>query len=601
MVILLDDQKRLPGIHGYPEECRRRLGKKCHEEGPEEAHVDYNHPNCVRKHTQFTRRKVLFALGAASIIGPAQERDVVLERAIERNDAAVRRLLDAQITGPASPWRGGIADEFGLHAAGSAGGLTETMAASFVHPQSKFHGDPALVERIRLAAGFLERSQNRQGNVDLLSTNFNSPPDTGFVTNNVAAAAAIAKLHGAAEITGILRPFLLKGAAAMAEGGIHTPNHRWVVCSALAQVNELFPNTRYTNRIAEWLAEGIDIDGDGQFTERSTLTYNRVTDRALVVMAVKLKRPELLDPVRRNLRAMLYLLHADGEVVTEISRRQDQNTRGNMGGYWFPLAYLAIRDGDGQFAAMARQFAPDHASLSALLEYPELSQPLPESRSLPSDFEKRFPEVGITRIRRGPLSATLVLGDSSRFFTLRYGDAVINAVRFATSFFGKGQFVPAAAERRGNSYVFRQSLEGPYYQPLPRRITNENWASARRDRRQTEVCRLEQSAEITEVKNGFRMRVQAQGTDGVPLAVEISFREGGGLEGCQPAPQNPEGFVLAQGTGVYRAGRNTIRFGPGVAPHQYTQLRGAEPKLPGQSVYITGSTPFDHTIHFECG
>ena len=86
----------------------------------------------------------------------------------------------------------------------------------------------------------------------------------------------------------------------------------------------------------------------------------------------------------------MYLLHADGEVVTEISRRQDQYTRGGLAGYWFPLTYLAVTDRDGRFAAMARQ-AADGVRLSALLEYPELSQPLPASQPLPTDYEKTFP------------------------------------------------------------------------------------------------------------------------------------------------------------------------------------------------------------------
>jgi hypothetical protein len=30
-----------------------------------------------------------------------------------------------------------------------------------------------------------------------------------------------------------------------------------------------------------------------------------------------------------------------------------------------------------------------------------------------------------------------------------------------------------------------------------------------------------------------------------------------------------------------------------------TQLRGAEAKLPGISVYVTGYTPFDRTLSFE--
>jgi hypothetical protein len=60
--------------------------------------------------------------------------------------------------------------------------------------------------------------------------------------------------------------------------------------------------------------------------------------------------------------------------------------------------------------------APESPRLSTLLEYPELTQPLPAPQALPEDFETRFPQVGIAQIRRGPLSATLVMGGFSRFF-----------------------------------------------------------------------------------------------------------------------------------------------------------------------------------------
>ena len=522
-----------------------------------------------------------------------------LAGALERNDAAVRTLLQTQVTASANPNRGSVPDQFGMYSAGAASGVAETMAASFVHPQSSFHKDGALLDRIRLAAGFLERAQSPQGNIDLLTTNFNSPPDTGFVVHNVATAAAIGRRHGAEEIARILQPFLVHAGNGMAEGGVHTPNHRWVIGAALAQINELFPDPRFVRRIDQWLAEGIDIDRDGQFTERSTLTYNVVTDRALLVMAAKLKRPALLEPVRQNLRALLYLLHADGEVVTEISRRQDQFTRGVTGGYWFPLTYLAVADQDGQFATLARR-SEAGARLSSLLEYPELSRPLPAGTPLPVDFERAFPEVGLARIRRGPLSATLVLGGASRFFALRYGDAVIEGVRFASAFFGKGQFIADTAEKRGNSYVFRQVLEAPYYQPLSQTVTPETWAATRAQRRQTEVCRLEQSAEVTEHASGFRIRIRAEGTQGVPLAVEICLREGGSLQGCRALRASPGSHVLPGGTATYRAGANQIRFGPGDAAHEYVQVRGAEPRLPGESVYITGYTPFDRTLEFEC-
>ncbi|HLQ36883.1 MAG TPA: hypothetical protein VK348_03715, partial [Planctomycetota bacterium] len=286
--------------------------------------------------------------------------------------------------------------------------------------------------------------------------------------------------------------------------------------------------------------------------------------------------------------------------VTEISRRQDQYTRGSVSGYWFPLTWMALQDKDGQFATLARQAEPTGARLSALLEYPELSQPLPPSQPLPEDFEKAWPALGITRIRRGPRSATIGLGGSSRLFSLRHGEAVLEGVRMATAFFGKGQLLADAADKRDGTWHLRQTLEAPYYQPLAEKITTETWTDSRRRRRQSEVCRLEQSAEITETSKGLQLRLRAHGTDGVPLAVELCFRDGGRLEGCVPNAGEPGSSLLTEGTGVYRAGRNEIRFGPGAAPHRYVQVRGAEPRLAGQSVYITGFTPFDRTLVFEC-
>jgi hypothetical protein len=129
-----------------------------------------------------------------------------------------------------------------------------------------------------------------------------------------------------------------------------------------------------------------------------------------------------------------------------------------------------------------------------------------------------------------------------------------------------------------------------YYQPLAEKVASQSWDESRRRRRQSEVCRLEQSADLAETRNGFSIRLRASGTDGVPVAVEPSFREGGILDSCRPVADLPGMFVLEQDTGTYRAEGCTIRFGPGNPPHRYTQVRGAEPRLPGLSVYLTGGS-----------
>jgi hypothetical protein len=532
---------------------------------------------------------------------PLLAADEIARPIVQRNDASATGLMERQVTDPSAPGCGSYADAHGLWNAGTAGGIVEVLTASFLSPGSRYHKDPAVLERIRLAAGFLARAQHADGTIDLLITNFHSTPDTGFVVHNVGTAACLAKRAGVREIVAALEPFLVNAGAALAAGGVHTPNHRWVVCSAMAQIDEAFPDARYGRRIDQWLAEGIDIDGDGQFDERSTTIYNTVCDRAFTVLAVKRNRAELLDPVRRNLEAMQYLLHPDYEVVTEISHRQDQGQRGDLSRYWFPLRYLAALDRNPVYAGLAQHFETKAASLSALLEYPEMVKQ-PPTAPAPSDYERYFPGMKVARIRRGAVSATMLLEQDSRIFSVRKGEAVVEAVRFASAFFGKGQFMGLESGRDGRAYTATQALTGPYFQPLDpvRTVAAGQWDAVRTQRRQSNVCTLRQSANIAETAKGFQLTVRAEGTSGVPLAMEVCLREGSRVEGCRPVDGRRDCWILADGMATFTAGRDSIRFGPGTgAPHTWTEIRGASPKMAGPSIYLTGFTPFTHTVAFE--
>ncbi len=520
-----------------------------------------------------------------------------------RQDQAVGTYLEKQITDPKNPWRGTMPDAFGLNNPGSASGILVGMMAAYLHEQSRYHRDAELAARMNLACDHLRRLQTPDGNIELLVTNFNSPPDTAFVALNVALAAKLARDHGEPELFAAIEPYMRRSGEALVRGGVHTPNHRWVVCAALARLHELFAEPDYVRRIDQWLAEGVDINDDGQFSEQSTTVYNAITDNALTTVAAILERPDLLEPVRRNLAAMQYLLHADGEVVTEISHRQDQNVRGTMIRYWYALRYLALHDGDGRLASLLQSIEPDAASLPELMAYPDLARPLPSPEPLPGDYEKVLSEAKIARIRRGETSATIVLGGSSRLLAARHGEAVVEGIRMAAAFFGKGQFVPAAWEKSGGTYVLTQSLDAGYYQPLdpPRKVAwgVPNWYAVREGRRRTEVCTVDYRAEIQERPGGFAVRIVAGGTDLVPVAIEINLRPGGNLEGCSPAPGADDAFLPDGNEVVYRIGKSAVRIGPTCRGNAYTQVRGAEPKLPGPSVYLTGMTPFDHTFELR--
>jgi len=46
-------------------------------------------------------------------------------------------------------------------------------------------------------------------------------------------------------------------------------------------------------------------------------------------------------------------------------------------------------------------------------------------------------------------------------------------------------------------------------------------------------------------------------------------------------------------------GTDGLRFGPGKCEHARVEVRGAQAKLPGPSIYLTSYTPFQHTLVFE--
>lgn len=548
-----------------------------------------------------TRRTMLAAAGAATqVVSHGAALTQIPTELVQRTDKAVESLLARQVTDAGSKYRGAIPNADELHEPGTIAGLIELCGVSFLYEGSKFHNSAMLLERIRMGVDYVTRvGMTREGNINLLITNFNSTPDTAFFTNPVATIAVLARRAKAAELTNIVEPLLHRVGQGLLHGGVHTPNHRWVVSSALAQLHELFGDEAYLKRANQWLSEGIDMDADGQFSERSTTVYNTVSDRGLTMAAIKLKRPELLDYVRRNLDAMMYLLHPGNEVVTEISKRQDKNVRAKPARYWFPAKYLAVKDGNGLYESFA-QAGIDGQQLSLLLEYPELQQTV-AAKPLPDNYRKVFPVVGIARVRRGLTSATMQFTGGDRVFCLRRGNVVMNGVRFATSFFGKGQFIPQQGGPKGDGYEFTQALRGPYYQPLEKTesiIYHEQWGESWKRRKQSGVCELQQSAFVKEEKNGFSIRLQAKGTDEVPLAVEISFAPGGVLEGCEKLKD--DSYLLTAGAqGSYRVGKDVLRFGPGLRQHRYVDVRGALPKLDGTSVYLTGYTPFDHTIRFE--
>ena len=537
--------------------------------------------------------------------------DEILRAMIQAHDAQIPGLLAQQERRAGHRWIGGLADSYGIHTVAGTNGFVSALACATAAPGSKYFRSAELAEPMLLALAYMLKAQHDDGTVDYYATNFHSTPDLAFILEHSCPAYALLKASPVPALAAVapeLGKFITRGAEALVVGGVHTPNHRWVVCSALAWVNSIFPHPKYVARVDQWLAEGIDLDPDGQYTEKSTTVYSPHVDRALLTVARLLNRPELFEPVRRNLEMTLYYVHPDGEVVTEASRRQDKYQRGSMARYYYSYRSLALRDGNGRFAAMCRQIerslAPRHpGDLAVYLTEPDFARPLPPDAPLPTDYAKVFAYSSLARIRRGSASGT-ILADNTTLFSFRKGAAALEAVRLATAFFGKGQFTGAALEVRDGRFVLRQELDGPYFQPLTKEqiaggehvkmAPNGTLAADSKARRaRSEVQNLRAVVTISELAGKFELAFSITGTAYVPVSIELAFRHGGTLHGVKLVDGVKDAFLLEQGTGRYVLGADTIEFGPGRVEHTYTQIRGALPKWDGQCVYLTGATPFE--------
>lgn len=548
---------------------------------------------------------------AADRIPAASEE--LLADLVRANNAGIPGLLAKQERRTGHRWLGGQVNELGLHTAGSTSGFISALTCAACAPGSKYYKSPELVEPLRLAIAYMLAAQHDDGTVDYYATNFHSPPDMAFILEVVSPAYLLLRaspLPALAALAPELGKFITRGGDGLVTGGVHTPNHRWVVCAALAWANSLFPNPRYVARVDQWLAETIDLDPDGQYTEKSTTVYSPIVDRALITVARLLNRPALLEPVRKNLEMTLYYVHPDGEVVTEASRRQDRYQRGSMARYYYSYRSLALHDGNGRFAAITRQIErtarAQIGELAAFLTEPALLRALPPDAPLPTDYAKHFAYSSLARIRRGTVSGT-VLGNNTTLFSFRKNSAALEAVRFATAFFGKGQFTADSLEVRDGRYILRQRLDGPYFQPLtPAQIATGDHTKmapngtlandSRAARARSNIQTLDAVVEITESAGKFSLAISLTGTAEVPVSIELAFRHGGKLTGVEPIAGTSDAFLLRQGTGSYTVGSDTIEFGPGRVEHTYTQVRGAVPKWDGQSVYLTGLTPFKATL-----
>ena len=553
----------------------------------------------------------LFNLSHADGVTPPYNKKELLLHLIRVNDKNLTIELNRQLTEKDKVYYGAVFDVDSVVSPIGTSHLIQTLMCSYVSRDSKYYQSKEILERMTLAAVGLVSLQHDDGTIDLLSTNFHSTPDLGFTIYPLALSYSIMLKNNHlnyGEFPSLMKQYLLNAGKALSVGGIHTPNHRWVVSCALASLHELFPNPMYRARVEQWLAEKIDIDPDGQYYERSTAVYTPITNRSLIDIAKKMGYDYLYDVVRKNLNLTFYFVHSNGEIATESSNRQDKYYQSNMAGYYLAYNYMALLDKDSRYSGMVTYIQNTvpvdqlRYMLPYFIEDSALLQELPEATPIPTSYHKYFKYSDMVRIREGEVDMSVITNNTT-FFTYFKGEAALEAVRLSSAFFGKGQFESQQLQKNGDGYILSSTIDGPYYQPLPKNKLPGNieaWGQVpKNEREQSEIQTLHTKIYVTEINGKARIKVFVDGPKNLPVTLELGFRKGGILKNVIQKPGINNAYLIKNGEyATYQKGNDSIKIGPGLGAHKWTQLRGALPKLQADCLYFTNYAPceFEFTI-----
>lgn len=517
-----------------------------------------------------------------------------------RIEADVRDDFQHQVLDQSRPDFGAVIfPQYGIACADhTSGGLALfRMCIALLADGSSLRGDPALFRRIQAALTFTRRWQRPTGLIDLPKVDFDSPPDTAFLVQALCPVLELARRRGlegddqARAIEASLTGIIASASAGIVGRGFRTPNHRWVVCSALAQAMSLIPELHARAYVEQVLAETIDINRDGEYSERSTGVYSAVCNRSLRFIARHLDKPELLDHVRANLDFMESLIDpADGTVITSISTRQDHGKAVvpiTMADSYFALG---MTDANARWLATAEVLAKHGIGQNdAGFALPWLFEPFMREARYPTRFvevttppppTRFYPVSRMWRLCRDDVSAFAAAGNENAF-SMKFGDISVAAVRVRGTYFHAAHFAADTIEpieggvrlvhlasRRPNPgwdlplnrpVVFDNPHKGFY--PLADGGTRDRWL----------LPPMDIVLDVNEVDGGFDLTLTTRGgCDRVPMAVEVFVRAGSDLEcaGLSFRPVAGQIVRLRDRRVVYHTRQHALEIGCGEDAHR---------------------------------
>lgn len=574
----------------------------------------------------------------------------IYKRLVQLNDEQVRYAIEHQVSDPSSRHYGGIVNEHtGIPSPshGGTAGFIASLASAVCVPESRCYSEPQTLTALEQAVDYMLNRQHADGTISLGGTNFHSPPDTSFVVAGMCQVYRLLASRGgqrAHTATAKVRTFLERTIPALTTGGCHTPNHRWVMTAALASLHNIFGRQELVDRANVWLAEGMDCTEDGEWTERSNGIYNTVSNIMLYYTAQYLDRPELLDHVRRNLKMMVYMVHHDGEVVTDYSDRQDFGLPHYLSEYFLSYRLMAEYDRDPLFASMydasastLKHLGPvNNHALLGYLSFPcehldELDRaPLPEqyeetfnathpieehlaqmeqaghhSRILHSRMHTAF-GAPVVRYRDQDTSVTMMARTSS-FFSLRHGKVKLHGIRLS-SLFSPGIVHMDTLKKDALSYKLQASMEKGYNAPLAAENLPQSafepispWYLLPHQKRElTHVQKHLVEAEVIPQDSEWIIKLHTSDLEDVITQVVFLFGADNQLSGPSLVKHSDQLSSWKDGVLRCQSGEDWIEIEGGAFQHKIPAINGADQPGPGiHAVTVNLLSPYDTTFRIR--
>ncbi|MBR4359730.1 MAG: hypothetical protein IKP32_03845 [Clostridia bacterium] len=528
-------------------------------------------------------------------------------------DERVARLLPRQITDAGDARFGGFWTEDFHVEPRQSGFFLGDMVAAYVTQDSRWHRDDALRAAILRDLTYMERHQRPDGCFDLSSCNFASPPDTAFMVNAMLNGWWLLDKSPEGSPEDIRRRMyaLIDSASrGIAAGGFHTPNHRWAIAACLLNCEKITGNAALGRRARQYLQEGLDINEDGEFAERSAGNYNQVNDDQMIRLYLATGDKTFLEAAARNLEMMYCYFDPDESLFTNNSTRQDMGKKVYADTYYILYlltGYLLGREDLGRAAGFIWQDCRRRGTVPPGVEW-VLLFPDMDGYGEQADFEppishidRLFQASHIARMREGNWSCTLLQGKANCLY-FQHGAFSLYMTIYA-NLCDRRNFLADTLEKTDRGYRMTSHAAGWYYLPFDEKPTTSDWWAMDNPhaRRKAEGLPLDTTLEIVRLPDGVDLYLRTDGIDQLPLRCEFSFLPGGYVRTRHFIQRTRPGESINVLDGTVEAagpGGETIVLDSAFGAHDFRdRMGGAYPLSENHyTVLFTAYTPVDKKI-----